>query len=105
MIFTNCPRCRGTGRVRTIESRAGAILRRLGAALALKGFTKVEVRAPARGRRPPEAQLRDALPRSSRSATSARSRSSQCPIRLEDSVLRYLRADGPRGAPGGRRKR
>jgi ribonuclease E len=45
MLFANCPRCRGSGRLRTIESRSGAILRRLGAALTLKGFTKVEVRA------------------------------------------------------------
>ena len=41
MLFHNCPRCRGSGRLRTVESRACAILRRLGSALTLKGFTKV----------------------------------------------------------------
>src|SRR5204863_2842324 len=44
-VFTTCPRCRGTGRMRTVESRAAAVLRRLGSALTLKGFSAVEVRA------------------------------------------------------------
>jgi ribonuclease E len=49
MLFHNCPRCRGSGRVRTVESRTGAILRRLGSGPdAQKGFTKVEVRTPPR---------------------------------------------------------
>ena len=40
MLFQNCQRCRGSGRIRTVESRSEAILRRLGSALTLKGFTK-----------------------------------------------------------------
>ncbi|HPF15529.1 MAG TPA: Rne/Rng family ribonuclease, partial [Planctomycetota bacterium] len=44
-VFQACPRCRGTGRVRTIQSRAQAILRRLGSALTQKGFSTIEVKA------------------------------------------------------------
>ncbi|MCA9002462.1 MAG: Rne/Rng family ribonuclease, partial [Planctomycetes bacterium] len=44
-VFQACPRCRGTGRIRTVQSRAQAILRRLGSALTQKGFSRVEVRA------------------------------------------------------------
>ncbi len=104
MLFRPCQRCRGSGRVRTEASRAGAILRRLGSALTLKGFTKVEVRAH------PEVidyllancseQLSDLRDRFDRELILT-----QVPDQVEDSVLRYLRTDGREVRPGGRRKR
>ena len=104
MLFANCQRCRGSGRQRTVESRCEAILRRLGAALTLKGFTKVEVRSA------PEvidhlkaqysAALKDLEGRSQRELVLI-----SAPDQLEDNVLRYLRADGREVRPGGRRKR
>jgi ribonuclease E len=104
MLFTNCPRCRGSGRIRTVESRAGAILRRLGAALTLKGFHKVEVRAAPEVvehlRRYCSSELKDLEARHERQIELA-----AVTDQLEDSVLRYLRADGREVRPGGRRKR
>jgi len=104
MLFTNCPRCRGSGRIRTVESRAGAILRRLGAALTLKGFHKVEVRAAPEVvehlRRYCSSELKDLEARHERQIELA-----SVTDQLEDSVLRYLRADGREVRPGGRRKR
>ena len=104
LLYDNCPACRGTGRERTAESRAQAILRRLGSALTLKGFTKVEVRA-----RPEVIQH---LKRNSRSQLSSLEKSfgrelrlCEVPGQVEDSVLRYLRTDGREVRPGGRRKR
>ncbi len=104
MLFRPCQRCRGSGRVRTEASRAGAILRRLGSALTLKGFTKVEVRAH------PEVidyllehcseQLSDLRDLHDRELILT-----QVPDQVEDSVLRYLRTDGREVRPGGRRKR
>jgi ribonuclease E len=104
MLFHNCARCRGSGRLRTVESRAGAILRRLGAALAQKGFSKIEVRAA------PE--VVDYLQRQCGPELAELERDSEREIalipisdQLEDSVLRYLRQDGREVRPGGRRKR
>ena len=104
MLFTNCSHCRGSGRVRTVESRAGAILRRLGAALTLKGFTQVEIRAV------PE--VIECLEKNAKRELSELEENSQrklilvpVPGQLEDSVLRYLRQDGREVRPGGRRKR
>jgi len=104
MLFTNCQRCRGTGRQRTVESRAVALLRRLGSALTLKGFTKVEVRA--------HPDTIEYLTRHYGGFLSALERKSDrklvltaVPDQIEDSVLRYLRADGREVRPGGRRKR
>lgn len=104
MLFSNCPRCRGTGRARNVESRAVAILRRLGSALTLKGFTKVEVRA--------HPDTIEFLKRNFGGHLSALERQSErkltltpVPDQIEDSVLRYLRADGREVRPGGRRKR
>jgi len=104
MLFTNCPRCRGSGRLRTVESRAAAILRRLGAALTLKGFNKVEVRAA------PEVveHMRRHTGGELRELEAAHERQIElvaAPDQIEDSVLRYLRADGREVRPGGRRKR
>ncbi|MBI5432713.1 MAG: Rne/Rng family ribonuclease, partial [Planctomycetes bacterium] len=104
MIFANCPRCRGSGRLRTAESRAQAILRRLGAALALKGFTKVEVRTQPEVVEHLKRLANDKL---KQLETQHAREIALCavPDQLEDSVLRYLRADGREVRPGGRRKR
>jgi ribonuclease E len=104
LLFHNCPRCRGTGRSRTVESRAGAILRRIGAALSQKGFTKVEVRAA------PEVieYLKRNYPLALHDLEVKNERQIELiPVegQVEDSVLRYLRADGREVRPGGRRKR
>ena len=103
-VFQACPRCRGTGRIRTVQSRAQAILRRLGGAVIQKGFSKVEVRAH------PEvieyiqenlsAELAALEEKSNRKMVLL-----GVPDQVEDSVLRYLRADGREVRPGGRRKR
>ena len=103
-VFSACYRCRGTGRLRTVESRAQAILRRLGSAVTLKGFTTIEVRAHPAVVQYLEDQLTDwtrALEhRSEKTLTFV-----EVPEQAEDSVLRYLRADGREVRPGGRRKR
>ena len=103
-VFTTCPRCRGTGRMRTVESRAAAILRRLGSAMTLKGFAAVEVKA--------HPEVIGYLKRSCSDLIKAFEYRFEKQIRLvdspeqhEDSVLRYLRADGREVRPGGRRKR
>jgi len=103
-VFTPCHRCRGSGRIRTVESRAAAILRRLGSAMTLKGFTAVEVRAH------PEVvrYLKDVASDHLRALEYRFEREIQLqdvPDQVEDSVLRYLRADGREVRPGGRRKR
>lgn len=103
-VFHSCPRCRGQGRVRTVESRAAAILRRLGSALTLKGFSTVEVRA--------HPEVVSFLERSAGSSLDGlraqhhrEIRLVAAPEQLEDSVIRYLRTDGREVRPGGRRKR
>ena len=103
-LFRPCPACRGGGRVRTDASRAAAIMRRLGSALTLKGFTKVEVRAHPGTIDYLKAERSDELgmleQHSGRTITLV-----EVPDQVEDSVLRYLRADGREVRPGGRRKR
>ena len=103
-LFKPCSACRGAGRQRTESSRAAAILRRLGSALSLKGFSKVEVRA--------HPETIDYLERNRRAELTQLEESSGRKLELkkssdqiEDSVLRYLRADGREVRPGGRRKR
>ncbi len=103
-VFTNCGRCRGLGRVRTVDSRATGILRRLGASLTLKGFSMVEVKA--------HPEVVDHLKKKRKQALNDLSEKHGRELRLvavpdqtEDSVLRYLRADGREVRPGGRRKR
>ncbi len=103
-VFHTCPRCRGTGRVRTVESRAAAILRRLGSAMSLKGFSTVEVRAH------PEVvkYLKDFCSDFLRALEYRFEREIKlfdAPEQTEDSVLRYVRTDGREVRPGGRRKR
>lgn len=104
MLFQNCVHCRGTGVERTPESRAIAILRRLGSALTLKGFSKVEVRA-----HPDSIEAIQRLHKKDLDELKAlHDRTlvfTEVPDQLEDSVFRYLRADGREVRPGGRRKR
>jgi len=103
-LFTNCPSCRGLGRLRTPSSRAAAILRRLGSALTLKGFSSIEVRAQQDVldylKREHPADLKALEEKHSRKL-----RLIPVPDQVEDSVLRYLRTDGREVRPGGRRKR
>ena len=103
-VFTACPRCRGTGKIRTIQSRAAAILRRLGSALTQKGFTAVEVRAHPEVITYLKEDLWDYV-RALEHRFEKELRFTEVPDQTEDSVLRYLRADGREVRPGGRRKR
>ena len=103
-LFRPCTACRGAGRQRTDSSRAAAILRRLGSALTLKGFSKVEVKA--------HPETVEYLQKHRKRELGSLEESSGRKLELkkvaeqvEDSVLRYLRADGREVRPGGRRKR
>jgi ribonuclease E len=103
-VFHTCSRCRGTGRLRTVESRAAAILRRLGSAMTLKGFSTVEVRAHPEVIKYLKDGCHDHL-RALEYRFERQIRLFDSPDQAEDSVLRYLRADGREVRPGGRRKR
>ncbi len=104
MLFQNCQHCRGSGKSRTVESKTAAILRRLGSALTLKGFSRVEVRAHPETikylKRSHSAELKALEAEHERELSLV-----EAPDQLEDCVLRYLRADGREVRPGGRRKR
>ncbi|MCA8979615.1 MAG: Rne/Rng family ribonuclease, partial [Planctomycetes bacterium] len=103
-LFAPCQHCRGAGKIRTVQSRAAAILRRLGSSMTLKGFSQIEVRAQPdvvrylQENHHEELEVLQAL-------HSRTLQFSEVPDQLEDSVLRYLRADGREVRPGGRRKR
>jgi len=104
LVYETCRHCRGSGRQRNASSRAQGILRRLGAALTLKGFTSVEIRAH------PETieYLQKNLSAEMKALEEGSGRKLvllSAPDQLEDSVLHYLRADGREVRPGGRRKR
>ena len=104
LLYTTCLTCRGTGRQRTPEARAQGIIRRLGSALTQKGFTKVEVRSQ------PEVieYLKGHCNRDLENLSTDHKRELvlvEAPEQLEESVLRYLRADGREVRPGGRRKK
>ncbi len=103
-VFQACPRCRGTGSIRTVQSRAAAILRRLGAALTQKGFSTVDVRAHPEVVDYLREDLQDYL-RALEHRFEKEIHLTGVPDQPEDSVLRYLRADGREVRPGGRRKR
>ncbi|MEZ6020648.1 MAG: Rne/Rng family ribonuclease [Planctomycetota bacterium] len=103
-VFQACPRCRGTGRIRTVQSRAQAILRRLGSALTQKGFSTIEVRAHPEVVEYTKEQLWDYV-RALEHRFERELRWTAVTDQPEDSVLRYLRADGREVRPGGRRKR
>jgi ribonuclease E len=104
LVYEPCPTCKGSGRRRTAQSRAQAVLRRLASALNQKGFTRIEVRAHPdtihwleEHDRAEMDQLRDDFKREIVLA----------PVenQSEDSVFHYMRADGREVRPGGRRKR
>jgi len=104
LLYTGCLHCRSTGRQRTPEARAQGILRRLGSALTQKGFSKVEVRTQ------PEVveYLKRQCKRELDGLSEAHGRELvlvDASGQLEESVLRYLRADGREVRPGGRRKK
>lgn len=104
LVYDTCPRCRGSGRRRNASSRAQAIMRRLAAALALKGYTTVEVRTH------PDAieYLQKELHVDMAKLVELSGREIKLlpvPEQVEDSVLHYLRADGREVRPGGRRRR
>ncbi len=104
LVYDTCPRCRGSGRRRNASSRAQAIMRRLAAALALKGYTTVEVRTH------PDAieYLRQELQAEMAKLQELSGREIKLlpvPEQVEDSVLHYQRADGREVRPGGRRRR
>lgn len=103
-LFVPCGHCRGAGKIRTVQSRAAAILRRLGSSLTLKGFSQVEVRAQPDVVRYLKENHREEL-EVLEAVHSRTLQFSEVPDQLEDSVLRYLRADGREVRPGGRRKR
>ena len=103
-VFHTCPRCRGTGRIRTVNSRAAAILRRLSSALTHKGFQTVEVRAHPEVVAYLKSDCSDHL-RALEYRFQKDVRLVEAGDQQEDSVLRYLRVDGREVRPGGRRKR
>ncbi|MHC4376539.1 MAG: Rne/Rng family ribonuclease [Planctomycetota bacterium] len=104
LIYEPCSYCRGSGRRRTAQSKAQALLRRLGSALTQKGFTKIEILAH------PDtiewlttkdaAELQHLKEKSKRELVFK-----AVEDQLEDSIFHYLRADGREVRPGGRRKR
>jgi len=103
-VFHTCTSCRGTGHIRSVESRTAAILRRLGSALTLKGYSTVEVRAHPEVVAYIKGQCLEYL-RALEYRSERQIRLIEAPGQSEDSILRYLRADGREVRPGGRRKR
>ena len=104
LVYDTCPRCRGSGRRRNASSRAQAILRRLAAALALKGYTTVEVRTHPDVIEYLQKDLKAELGRL-QEQSGREIKLLSVPEQVEDSVLHYLRADGREVRPGGRRRR
>jgi ribonuclease E len=102
-LFSNCTRCRGEGKIRTVQSRSASILRRLQASSVLKGFSKIEVRAHPDAIEYLEKFCFDDIGELAESSQRKIDFVS-VPDQIEDSVLRYLRADGREVRPGGRRK-
>ena len=104
LIFDSCSACRGTGRRRTAQSRAQALLRRLGSALTQKGFTKIEILTHQDTidwvHKHDRTQLEELRTKHKRELVFK-----TVEDQLEDSVFHYLRADGREVRPGGRRKR
>jgi len=103
-VFAACPRCRSTGHIRSVPSRAAAILRRLGSALTQKGFSSVELRAHPEVVDYLQNDLQDYV-RALEHRFDRKLTLTGVSDQTEDSVLRYLRADGREVRPGGRRRR
>ena len=104
LLYDNCTACRGTGRRRTAQSRAQALLRRLGSALTQKGFSKIEILA--------HPDTIEWLKNKDREQLKALEEKYKRELvfkgvedQTEDSIFHYLRADGREVRPGGRRKR
>jgi ribonuclease E len=104
LVYDTCPRCRGSGRRRNASSRAQAIMRRLAAALALKGYTTVEVRTHPDAIEYLQTELHTELGKL-QEVSGREIKLLAVPEQVEDSVLHYLRADGREVRPGGRRRR
>lgn len=104
LLYEPCNYCRGTGRRRTAQSKAQAVLRRLGSALTQKGFTKVEILVHPDTlewlKRHDWKQVEDLERKSKRELVFVSAEE-----QYEDSVFHYLRADGREVRPGGRRRR
>ncbi len=104
LVYDTCPTCKGSGRRRTAQSRAQAVLRRLASALSQKGFTKIEVLCHhdtvAWLQKRNRAELAELEERGKREII-LRGVDEQA----EESIFHYLRADGREVRPGGRRKR
>ncbi len=104
LLYEPCSTCRGSGRRRTAQSRAQALLRRLGSALTQKGFTKIEILAHPDTidwlKTQDGAELKELETRSKRELIFKAVEN-----QVEDSIFHYLRADGREVRPGGRRKR
>jgi ribonuclease E len=104
LVYDTCPRCRGSGRRRNASSRAQAIMRRLAAALALKGYNTIEVRTHPDVIEYLEHDLSAELNKLKEQG-GREIKLLSVPEQVEDSVLHYLRADGREVRPGGRRRR
>jgi ribonuclease E len=104
LVYDTCPRCRGSGRRRNASSRAQAIMRRLAAALALKGYATVEVRTHPDVIEYLHKELQAELEKL-QEVSGREIKLLSVPEQVEDSVLHYLRADGREVRPGGRRRR
>ncbi|MBI1380149.1 MAG: Rne/Rng family ribonuclease [Planctomycetaceae bacterium] len=104
LVYDTCPSCKGSGRRRTAQSRAQAVLRRLSSALSQKGFTKIEVLCHHDTvdwlKKRNSAELDELMERGKREIA-LRGVDEQA----EESIFHYLRADGREVRPGGRRKR
>lgn len=104
LVYEACPTCKGSGRRRTAQSRAQAVLRRLASALNQKGFTRIDVLAHPDTIHWLEEHDKDELEQL-RESFKREIVLREVENQSEDSVFHYLRADGREVRPGGRRKR
>jgi ribonuclease E len=104
LLYEPCAYCRGTGRRRTAQSKAQAVLRRLGSALTQKGFTKIEILVHPDTldwlKKHDWKEVMELEQKSARELVFIAAEDQH-----EDSVFHYLRADGREVRPGGRRRR
>jgi len=104
LLYDACSYCRGTGRRRTAQSKAQAVLRRLGSALTQKGFTKIEISVhPDTLDWLKKNDWKEVMELEQKSARELEFSTAE--DQHEDSVFHYLRADGREVRPGGRRRR
>jgi len=105
LLYDTCPHCKGSGRLRTSDSRAQAILRRVSAAMAQKGFSTIDVHARPEIIDSLNQHCGEQLERMRQAHPQKELRLTSVPDQAEDGVLRYLRADGREVRPGGRRRK